>query len=231
MTIGVLAPYRRLGIGALLPRPPPPLRRTAATAAAAAVATPVAAAAAAAAAAVLPLLQCCRCLPEAVAATTPTPTPTPTRARSPASTRPCRHRCAGKQLLEELMKTCTSQENCVEVYLHVQVRLPAGPAAHDLDLHPSPCSSPCSSSSPWPWRVRAAESLARSQAARAGEQPGGDRLLPEVRLLRGRGHEGLLQEDRAARRGRAVQKAQVNARGTGGGLPLGRRTNVAIDLQ
>ena len=162
MTIGVLAPYRRLGIGALLPRPPPPLRRTAATAAAAAVATPVAAAAAAAAAAVLPLLQCCRCLPEAVAATTPTPTPTPTRARSPASTRPCRHRCAGKQLLEELMKTCTSQENCIEVYLHVQVRLPAGRAAHDLDLHPSPCSSPCSSSSPWPWCVRATESLPRS---------------------------------------------------------------------
>lgn len=54
MTIGVLAPYRRLGIGALLPRPPPPLRHNAATAAAAA-ATPVAAAAAAAAAAVLPL--------------------------------------------------------------------------------------------------------------------------------------------------------------------------------
>ena len=51
MTIGVLAPYRRLGIGALLPRPPPPLRHTAATAAAAAVATPVAAATAAAAAA------------------------------------------------------------------------------------------------------------------------------------------------------------------------------------
>ena len=34
---------------------------------------------------------------------------------------PYRRLGIGKQLLEELMKTCTSQENCVEVYLHVQV--------------------------------------------------------------------------------------------------------------
>ena len=50
MTIGVLAPYRRLGIGALLPRPPPPVRHnaatTAATTAAAAAAAPVGRAAA-----------------------------------------------------------------------------------------------------------------------------------------------------------------------------------------
>eukprot|EP00964_Phaeocystis_antarctica_P017716 scaffold9810_cov72-Phaeocystis_antarctica.AAC.1 len=72
------------------------------------------------------------------------------------------------------MKTCEAQENCLEVYLHVQ-----------------------------------------PEAARAGEQPGGDRLLPEVRVRRGRGHEGLLQEDRAARRGRAVQKAQVTRAGRG----------------
>jgi hypothetical protein len=36
------------------------------------------------------------------------------------------------------MKTCEAQENCLEVYLHVQVRLAAGRATPNLGPTPSP---------------------------------------------------------------------------------------------